>query len=261
MHTLAFVLMGLAVLPFLLLPAFAAFKNRKRNALAFAIGNGLLALWMIYGFGAFDDEHGIGFPRIGVLPALILWLVLLHFSMRRDPPTAGDIDETVEIKACDPAWPELFAKERKRLADTLSLPVEAIEHIGSTAVPGLDSKPVIDMMLGTSGFPPPAELLSRLTILGYENLGEAGVAGRIYLRLREGVAFNLHVLPRDGELWANNLAIRGLLRCDPDARARYSAEKKKAIHEAGNRLLAYSAAKSPALAELLAAAKKTLKSP
>ena len=256
MSTIAFALIGLAVLPFFLLPAFAAFKNRKRNAPGFAVGNLLLALWMISGFGAFDSESGIGFPRIGAVPALIIWLLLLHFSMRRDPPTPEALDETVELKAYDPAWPESFAKERQRIANSLSLAEETIEHIGSTAVPGLEGKPVIDMMLGTPAFPPPRELLSRLAILGYENLGEANVPGRIYLRLREGVAFNLHVMQRGGELWTNNLAIRELLRRDPDARARYAAEKRKAVKDAGDHLLAYSAAKDPALAELLTAAQK-----
>lgn len=256
MSNLAFILMALAVLPFFLLPAFAAFKTRKRNALAFAIGNLLLALWLFYGIRTwFSDAPGFAFPRIGALPSLVLWLVLLHFAMRRDPPSLEDVDEVVELKAYDPSWPDSFVNERRRIADTLSLPEGSIEHIGSTSVPGLESKPVIDMMLGTPNFPPPHELLSRLTILGYENLGEAGVPGRIYLRLREGTAFNLHVMQRDGEHWANNLALRTLLRRDPNARMRYAAEKQKALQTAGNRLLAYSAAKGTALAELRRAAR------
>jgi len=249
MSKFPFVLMGLAILPFFLLPAFLAFKNRKRNAIGFAIGNGVLAIWIIGGFVA------AGLPGLGALPSLIAWLLLLGFALRRDPPSQEDLNETVELKPYDPAWPESFAMERKRIANTLSISEEAIEHIGSTAVAGLESKPVIDMMVGTSTFPPTPDVPSRLAILGYLNLGEAGVPGRIHFRLREGAAFNVHVMQRGGELWANNLAIRELLRRDPDARARYTAARSKAIEEAGNRLLPYSAAKGPFLAELLAAAK------
>jgi GrpB-like predicted nucleotidyltransferase (UPF0157 family) len=257
MSSLFLVLMALAVSPFLLLPAIAAFRNRKRSAVAFAIGNLLLALWMFYGIRTmFQDDAGFALPRIGVLPALIIWLVLLHFSLRKDAPAPGDVDEIVELAPYDPAWPDVFARERRRIATTLSIPEEFIEHIGSTSVPALDGKPVIDMMLGTESFPPTHDLLSRLSILGYENLGEADVPGRIYLRMRERPAFNLHVMKRDGEMWANNLAIRELLRRDPDARARYAAAKKAAIQAGGNRLLAYSAAKGPHFAELLAAAQK-----
>jgi GrpB-like predicted nucleotidyltransferase (UPF0157 family) len=257
MSNLAFILMAVAVLPFFLLPAFAAVKNRKRSALAFAIGNLLLALWVLYGVRTwFSDAPGFAVPRIGALPSLIIWLVLLHFAMKRDPPSLEDLDEVVELKAYDPSWPVSFAKERQRIADTLSLPEGSVEHIGSTAVPGLESRPVIDLMLGTPGFPPPRDLLSRLAILGYENMGEAGAPGRIHLRLREDTSFNLYVMARDGEHWTNNLALRELLRRDPDARLRYAAEKQRALQTAGNRLLAYSAARSAALADLLVAARK-----
>jgi len=257
MSGFAFILMAVAVLPFFLLPAFAAFRNRKRNALVFAIGNLLLAIWVFYGIKtAFSDDPGFAFPRIGLAPSLIIWLALLHFSLRRDAPSPGDLDETVTLAPYDPAWPKLYAQERQRIADALSLPEGSIEHIGSTAVAGLEAKPVIDMMLGMPRFPPPKELLSRLTILGYENLGEAGVPGRIHLRMREGMAFNLHVMQRDGEHWTNNLALRELLRRDPDARARYAAAKQESLQVAGNQLLAYSAAKEPIIAGLLAAARK-----
>ena len=178
-------------------------------------------------------------------------------NMRRDAPSPEDIDENVELRAYDPTWPKSFEKECRRITGTLSLPDGSIEHIGSTAVPGLEAKPVVDMMLGMPGFPPPHELLSRLTILGYENLGEAGVPGRNYLRMREGsTAFNLHIVKRDGEHWANNLALREFLRHDPEARARYAVAKQEALQNAGGRLLAYSVAKGPAIAALLDAAQR-----
>jgi GrpB-like predicted nucleotidyltransferase (UPF0157 family) len=166
-----------------------------------------------------------------------------------------DIDEPVELREYDPAWPDLFLAERRRLAASLSLPEDAIEHIGSTAVPGLEAKPVIDMMSGTATYPPPRGLLSRLEILGYRNLGEAGVPQRIYLRLREGQAFNLHVVQLGGEHWTNNLAFRELLRRDAAARARYAAAKRKAL-QATNGLLAYSNAKHGVVTELLDLARK-----
>ncbi len=86
-------------------------------------------------------------------------------------------------------------------------------------------------------------MISRLEILGYENLGEAGIPGRIYLRLRGDRSFNLHIVERGGAQWTNNLALRDLLRRDAAARERYAAGKQAALTSAGNRLLAYSAAK------------------
>src|SRR3954468_21930016 len=112
------------------------------------------------------------------------------------------IDEPVRLAPHDAAWRGAFETERARLAREIDLPPDSIEHIGSTAVPGLTAKPVIDMMLGVRSLPPARDLLSRLEILGYEPLGEAGVPGRIYLRLRGGRDFNLHIVERGGPHWA-----------------------------------------------------------
>jgi GrpB-like predicted nucleotidyltransferase (UPF0157 family) len=164
-----------------------------------------------------------------------------------------DIDEPVSLAPHDSTWSGKFALERAHLAKTLDLSPDSVEHIGSTAVPGLIAKPVIDMMLGMPSLAPAHDLLSRLQILGYENFGEAGVQGRVYLRLRGERDFNLHLVERGGEHWINNLALRDLLRRDAGARQRYSAAKRTALATGGGRLLAYSAAKHPVIAELLSA--------
>jgi GrpB-like predicted nucleotidyltransferase (UPF0157 family) len=257
MSAFAFILMAIASTPFFLFPAIIAIRNRKRSGRTIAVVNVLLAVVLFIGIKTLlSDDPGFRIPLPGAVPLLIGWLVLLHFSMQRDTPTTEDIEERVELKGYDPAWPASFLAERRRIVDALSLPDDSIEHIGSTAVPGLSAKPVVDMMLGSKSYPPPRDVLARLEILGYQNLGEAGVPQRIYLRMREGRAFNLHVLQRDGEHWTNNLALRDLLRRDPVTRARYAAEKFKALQAAPG-LLAYSAAKNTIVAELLAAARNS----
>jgi GrpB-like predicted nucleotidyltransferase (UPF0157 family) len=169
----------------------------------------------------------------------------------KEPPDTRVLDEEVTLVPHDPAWAPTFAAEQVRLASTLELTSDALEHIGSTAVPDLDAKPVIDIMLGIPRLPPDGNQLSRLEILGYQNLGEAGVPGRLYLRLRGDQHFNLHVVQRGGTHWTSNLALRDLLRRDAAARERYAAGKREALANAGPRLLAYSAAKQRVLHELL----------
>jgi GrpB-like predicted nucleotidyltransferase (UPF0157 family) len=229
---------SLAAAPFFLLPTFAAFANRKANKFVFLGLNVLM----------------VGALALGVAPGVILWLVLLHFSLRKDAPKDSELDEPVTLAPYDDAWPAAFAAERRRLCETLSVTPDALEHIGSTAVPGLLAKPVVDMMLGLPRYPPPDEFISRLTILGYQDMREANVPGRRYLRLREGQAFNLHIVERGGAHWTGNLRFRDYLRSDAGARERYAAAKRSAL-EKGDRLLAYSAAKQAALEELLAASK------
>jgi GrpB-like predicted nucleotidyltransferase (UPF0157 family) len=95
------------------------------------------------------------------------------------------IDEAVEILPADTAWPDLFAAEAARLRPALPpVLLPAIEHIGSTSVPGLDAKPIIDIMPGIARPERIEELVPILEGLGYESLGTAGVPGRWSLRRR-----------------------------------------------------------------------------
>jgi GrpB-like predicted nucleotidyltransferase (UPF0157 family) len=251
---------GIATLPFFMLPSILAFKNRKRLAALILVLNLLVTAVLPFGAGALlAVVFGFESPYIGALPLIVViaaWLALLGFGIRSDAATALDIDEPVKLVEYDATWPGAFAEERRRIVDAVAISAERIEHIGSTAVPGMPAKPVVDMMLGVDRLPPSPDLLSRLQILGYQNLGEAGVPGRVYLRLRGGLQdFNLHVMQRGGELWRGNLAFRELLCRDPEARERYSRGKAGAMHSGGGRLLAYSDAKNPLVAELMAAAR------
>src|SRR5262249_28530189 len=125
----------------------------------------------------------------------------------------AELDEAVELVAYDSSWPDEYDGERFRIALSFGvLPKSGlIQHIGSTAVPGLVSKPVIDLMLGSGTWPPPDALVKGVVALGYENLGEAGVPKRIYLRLRGAQKFNVHIVRRGGTHWTNNIAVRELL--------------------------------------------------
>jgi len=84
-------------------------------------------------------------------------------------------------------------------------------------VPNLIAKPIIDLMLGVNDYPA-AFLRPALLALGYESLGEAGIAGREYFRCRSGINCNLHVVLTDGSHWRNNLALRKYLRNNEGAR-------------------------------------------
>ena len=172
----------------------------------------------------------------------------------------AELDEAVELVAYDPAWPELYDKERFRIALAFGvLPKSGlIQHIGSTAVPGLVSKPVIDLMLGSGPWPPPDALVKGVAALGYENLGEAGVPKRIYLRMRGPHDFNVHIVRRGGTHWTNNIALRDYLRENASAREAYTAAKVAALNIGRGRLLGYSEAKSFVIAELVAAARGQL---
>lgn len=168
-----------------------------------------------------------------------------------DPKAGPELDEAVHLSAFDPTWVQAFTRERDRLVEALHLPPEAFEHIGSTAIPELTAKPIIDIQLGLELFPPEAALIASVEQTGYHCFGEAGVAGRIYFTRRGSAAINLHMMAMGGEHWRNNLALREYLKRSPEARARYAAAKCAAFDQSSGRLLRYSEAKASVVALLL----------
>ncbi|HEY5090685.1 MAG TPA: GrpB family protein [Polyangia bacterium] len=165
---------------------------------------------------------------------------------------AVSLDEAVEFADHDPHRAGRFRGERDRLRLGLATATLKFEHIGSTAVPGLGGQPIVDLMLGA---PPAAwatlpELRARVVALGYEDLGEADVPGRIHFRHRALRAFNLALVELDGALWRDDLALRDYLRAHPEDVAAYAEAKRAAIAGGATTLVAYSAAKAPALAAL-----------
>ena len=136
-------------------------------------------------------------------------------------------EEPIYIAPYDPAWPRLFEEERRRLESVLSPWLEGpIEHIGSTAVPGLAAKPVIDIMAGVRDLPSSLDARDVLVSLDY-----------MYFPYRPDVmhwfckpspahrTHHLHLVPVTSSLWSERLAFRDYLRSSPAAAAEYAALK------------------------------------
>ncbi|MFT4295609.1 MAG: GrpB family protein [Micropruina sp.] len=165
-----------------------------------------------------------------------------------------NVDEPVTVGEYDPAWPDRFAVERQRIVGAFAN--AKVEHIGSTAVPGLDAKPVIDILVGLTSHVPDRVTTAALSDLGYEPLGEAGVPGRLYFRHRSpSQSFNVHVVAHGGRLWCDNLALRDYLRRHPLEAAEYARVKRHAAEEAAVSLIRYSELKARTVESLLGRAR------
>lgn len=148
--------------------------------------------------------------------------------------------DPVVIVDYDPAWPAAFAAEKARLLAAIAPWVAAFEHMGSTAVPGLAAKPVIDMMIGLRGLEDAPPCIERLTALGYEYMPQFEdlmPERRYFRRFVEGVrTHQIHMVEVDTPFWARHLAFRDHLIGHEDARDRYGALKRDlAIRYAGDR--------------------------
>ena len=178
----------------------------------------------------------------------------LLFGESRTPISRALLDERITICPADPSWSGWFDEEAARLRTVLSGDlVPDIQHIGSTAVPGLDAKPIVDVMIGIDEPGRIAELVACLEELSYESLGEAGVHGRWALRKRDTARpCNIAIVAHEGEWWRINLAVRDFLRTNADAAQYYASAKWHAVNDGADRLLAYSEAKR-AVIEMIAA--------
>jgi GrpB-like predicted nucleotidyltransferase (UPF0157 family) len=108
----------------------------------------------------------------------------------------------------------------------------SIEHVGSTSVPGLAAKPIIDLDIVVADRAAVAAAIEVLAGLGYEHLGDLGVKDREAFRRPPGSErHNLYVCPAGGEGLRNHLAVRDHLRSHPGAVAEYAALKQRLAME------------------------------
>lgn len=141
---------------------------------------------------------------------------------------------TIEIVDYDARWPASAAEAIAELAD--ALPAFArIEHFGSTSVPGLAAKPVIDLMAGVTDLDDASDQLHKvLPALGYAVL-DTGMRGRLFfVRDQAGRrTHHLHVVPADSIPTRNEILLRDYLRSRPQDAARYGALKRSLATELG----------------------------
>jgi len=131
----------------------------------------------------------------------------------------------------DPAWPSLFEEERARLERVLLNIPRGIEHYGSTAVPGLHAKPIIDILIGILPLTDWGRCKQLLESLGYDYAEQAGVSGHfIFGRGRDLTERThlVHIVEFNGPSWRFNLAFRDALRTNQNLREEYLIAKQAA---------------------------------
>jgi GrpB-like predicted nucleotidyltransferase (UPF0157 family) len=127
----------------------------------------------------------------------------------------------------DPAWPQMFETLRARIEPALADIALAIEHVGSTAVPGLAAKPIVDIDVVVSP-EHVATAIERLAELGYGHKGDLGVPGReAFAYPPDTPRHHLYVCPVGNTALANHLTVRDCLREHPDAAREYADLKKR----------------------------------
>ncbi|MEV7228778.1 GrpB family protein [Polymorphospora sp. NPDC051019] len=144
--------------------------------------------------------------------------------------------DRITIVDHDPTWAASFEEQRLRLEAVLGdLLTDPIAHIGSTAVPGLAAKPIIDMLAVTDDHADLAPVLPALAGIGWVHAPEPGDAeNRKWSLCHPDIArrtHHLHVVERRSDGWREWLAFRDHLRADAGARDAYAALKRRLAAE------------------------------
>jgi GrpB-like predicted nucleotidyltransferase (UPF0157 family) len=158
--------------------------------------------------------------------------------------------QSIVLEDYDPAWADQYAAARSRLDQALPGQIIGIEHVGSTSVPGLAAKPVIDIDLLLADTAEEARYLPALEGIGYRLvLREPWWYGHRML-VSPTADVHLHVWPQDAPEPVRHRLFRDWLRSHPDDRDRYAAAKRSLAGQTADQPGDYSLAKNEVIDDI-----------
>jgi GrpB-like predicted nucleotidyltransferase (UPF0157 family) len=165
--------------------------------------------------------------------------------LERHPSLDDRFDPAVRIVDYDPAWPALAERELRGIKEALGPRAVRLEHVGSTAVPGLAAKPILDLQLSVDAIEPREPYVEPLEELGYLFVAAPESPGYNFFakppdRPR---THHLHVCEVGSEHELRHVAVREFLRGHPDEAASYAALKRELAARHPQDRLAYIAGK------------------
>lgn len=163
---------------------------------------------------------------------------------------------SVLVLPYNPSWPAAFVAVQDTLSRLLGSAARAIHHVGSTSVPGLAAKPVLDILVDTPSLTMIDEATPVLVEHGYEARGEHGIPERRYFSrpAAPGLKVHLHAFASGHERIASHLRFRDYLRANALEAARYAALKKELAERHAEDRAAYQAGKAQFIEEAQARA-------
>jgi len=156
----------------------------------------------------------------------------------------------VTLVPYDPTWPDLFEAEATRIERNVHDLLIRLEHVGSTAVPRIAARPVIDILAGRPPKTPATPYIAALRQLGYEHMGTAGIPGREFFRRGEPRSHHLHLVSWTTAFWRDQLLFRDYLRTHEAVAREYETLKYDLAVTLPDRKL-YADAKSPFIRRVL----------
>ena len=129
-------------------------------------------------------------------------------------------------------WPIQYVRESEKIKRVCTVRILGMEHVGSTAVPGLISKPIIDIAVGVARLSVAETMKADMASIGYDYPGDVGIPDdRIFGRDKPVRHFLVHVVEYDGAKWHQYLQFRNALRSQPQLAAEYGRLKTHIVEQ------------------------------
>ncbi|QSH40694.1 GrpB family protein [Lentisphaerota bacterium ZTH] len=162
----------------------------------------------------------------------------------------------VILSTYDNDWPKIFDKEKAKILYVIGGKNVVVEHIGSTAVPKISAKPIVDIMVGTKDILTSNNCIKPLESIGYEYVPklEKSFPKRRFLHKGPNSPnrhFHLHMVKIDSFFWQRQLFFRDYLRKNKDSAIAYQSLKEKLAKVFVNDVFSYTEAKSDFIQEIL----------
>jgi GrpB-like predicted nucleotidyltransferase (UPF0157 family) len=157
-------------------------------------------------------------------------------------------------------WKELYLSEAEEIHKALHGMDLQIEHVGSTSIPGLAAKPIIDIMVGVKTMQEADRCIPLLEQMGYTFKGEFGIPNR-YFFIKEKTnqrTHHLHLVTLDSDFWQDLIAFRDYLLANPKVKRDYEKLKRKLAEAFPEQREKYTNSKTEFIREMLEKAKKEL---
>ena len=159
----------------------------------------------------------------------------------------------IEVVPHNPTWAAMFQAEADQLATIFGAEALAIEHIGSSAIPGIKAKPIIDILVAARDIEQIDDFNEQMMALGYEPHGEFGIPGRRYFSTGHSAADrprHVHVFQSDNPDVARHIDFRDYLRAHPEDAQAYSRLKETLAEKFPNDGESYTGGKSDFIREM-----------
>ena len=147
---------------------------------------------------------------------------------------------SIVVVEYDKKWPDDFLKIKDQLKKVLIMPCQ-VQHVGSTSIPGMKAKPIIDIDVGLENWNDFEKVKSELASIGYEHEGDKGITGReafcrdrkVHNEILDNIDHHLYVCSVDNEEYKRHISFRDYLRNHDEARDRYNHIKEEILAKVG----------------------------